>query len=26
VRWHRLLFTGAIAAGVVVFAVVWGLR
>jgi succinate dehydrogenase hydrophobic anchor subunit len=26
VRWHRLLFAGAIGAGVVVFAVVWGLR
>ena len=26
VRWHRLLFAGAIAAGVAVFAVVWGLR
>jgi succinate dehydrogenase hydrophobic anchor subunit len=26
VRWHRLLFAGAIAAGAVVFAVVWGLR
>ena len=26
VRWHRVLFAGAIAAGVVLFAVVWGLR
>jgi succinate dehydrogenase hydrophobic anchor subunit len=25
VRWHRLLFAGAIAAGVVIFAAVWGL-
>ena len=26
VRWHRLLFASAVAAGAVVFAVVWGLR
>ena len=26
VRWHRLLFAGAIALGVVLFGVVWGLR
>ena len=26
VRWHRILFTGAIAVGMIVFAVVWRLR
>ena len=26
VRWHRVLFAGAIALGVVLFGVVWGLR
>ena len=26
VRWHRILFAGAIALGAVLFAVVWGLR
>ncbi|PYP40003.1 MAG: succinate dehydrogenase [Gemmatimonadetes bacterium] len=26
VRWHRVLFAGAIALGAVLFAVVWGLR
>jgi len=26
VRWHRLLFAGAIAVGLVLFALVWGLR
>ena len=26
VRWHRTLFAGAIALGVIVFAVLWGLR
>ncbi|HEV8438241.1 MAG TPA: succinate dehydrogenase [Methylomirabilota bacterium] len=26
VRWHRLLFAGAVGLGVILFAVVWGLR
>lgn len=26
VRWHRMLFASAIALGVIIFAVVWGLR
>ena len=26
VRWHRALFTGALALGAIIFAVIWGLR